>query len=173
MRPRLLVRTLDALAHAFIRLRRRNSRNGTDLKAFRLPLVPRRAGARKPEPGPRSVLSSAGAARRSSGVKSSDATGDEVSAQPMLGQTTHGFASGIEAGDDLTENIDHLLVRIDPEAGERIVEDGSRPRRMERRPLDLVYGFGLLEVGVDARRDEGVVPLDSFLQDRSRHGPLL
>src|SRR5712691_12341914 len=65
-------------------------------------------------PSRRLVLSSGGGARRPSGVKSSDAAGDEVSAQAMLGQTTHAFSSGIEAEDDLTENIYHLLVRIDP-----------------------------------------------------------
>src|SRR4029453_1679550 len=112
-------------------------------------------------------------ARRLSGVKSSDPARDEVSAQAMLRQATHGFSSGIEAGDDLTEDIYHLLVRVDPEAGERIMENGSRPRRMEGRRLDLVHRFGLLEVGVDSRSHEGVVPLDGLLKDRSRHRPLL
>src|SRR5207247_7486698 len=74
----------------------------------------KRVRARKPEPGPRGVLSSAGAARRPSGVKSSDAARDEVSAQAMLGQTTHAFASGIAPGNDLTEKINHLLVRTYP-----------------------------------------------------------
>src|SRR5947199_9228673 len=102
----------------------------------------------------RSVLS-AGAARRPSGVKSSEAARDEVSAQAMLGQTTHGFASGIEAGDDLTKNIDHLLVRIDSEAGQRIVADGSGPRRIEGRVFVLVDRVVHLEVGVGTRQAAG------------------
>src|SRR5439155_4422205 len=170
MRPWLFVRALDTLAHALVRLRRRNSRNAAGLRASARRWFRNGFELGNPSPALEASLS-AGAARRPSGVKSSEAAGDEVSAQAMLGQTTHGFAAGIEAGDDLAENIDHLLVRIDPEAGERIVEDGSRPRRIERRPLDLVHRFGLLEVGVDARRDEGVVPLNSLLEDRSRHRP--
>ena len=50
-------------------------------------------------------------------MKSSEAPGDEVSAQTMLGQTTHGFSTRIKAGDDLPENVYHLLVGIHSEPG--------------------------------------------------------
>src|SRR6187551_3166648 len=100
-------------------------------------------------------------------MKPSKAARDEVSAQPMLGEATHGFSSRIEARDDLAVNVDHLLVSVDPESGKRVMEDGSRPCRIEGRLLDLEHRFGLLEVRVHARGDEGVVPLHSVLQDSS------
>src|SRR5262245_17698751 len=128
MRARLLVRTIDVPAHAFVL--RKGNRNAADLR---------------------------GARRRFAGVKSSQATGDEVSAQAMLRQAAHGFSSGIETRDDFAEDIDHLLIGVDPEASERIMKDRSRPRGIEGWLLDLEHRLGLLEVAVGARGDERVV----------------
>ena len=58
-------------------------------------------------------------------MKTRNAAGDEVAAKTVLSQTTHALAAGIETRNDFAVDVDHLLIRIDPQAGEGIVQDGE------------------------------------------------
>ena len=51
--------------------------------------------------------------------------------------------------------------------GQRVMQDRRRPRRIERRLRDLVQRRGLVEVGIDAGRDERIVAVHRLLQHRA------
>src|SRR5262245_55728763 len=87
----------------------------------------------------------------------------------MLSEAPLRFACAIKAWYHLTLHVQHLGLRVGPETGERIVDDGRRPRREKRGLLDLVPWGRLLEVCIDACVHEGVVPGDRFLQDGGWH----
>src|SRR5215470_5587023 len=81
----------------------------------------------------------------------------QAARETVLGEPALGLTSAIETPDDLAVDVDHLRVGGGSQSRQRIVQDRRRPRREERRGLDLVHRCRLLEILVDASGDEAVV----------------
>src|SRR6185437_16299251 len=58
--------------------------------------------------------------------------------EPVHGESTRRFAAAIEIRDYFAAHVHHLALRIDAQAGPRVVDHGRRPRGVERRRGDLV-----------------------------------
>ena len=71
------------------------------------------------------------------GFTARNAAEDKDSGQAMQSESTRCLACTVEARDDLVVGIDHLVLLVYFEAGERIVEYWRRPCSVKRRFLDL------------------------------------
>ncbi len=69
--------------------------------------------------------------------------------------------------------VDDLRAGVDPDARIGVVKRRRVPRRIERRLGDLVHRPRLLEIGIDAGVDEGIVAFHRFAQGRAGHWPPL
>src|SRR5467141_5227058 len=92
-------------------------------------------------------------------------------ADAVLTEAARGVAARVEAGNDLAVQIDDLGAGADPDARIGVVKRGRVPRRVERRLGDLVHRPRLLEIGIDAGVDDGIVPFHRFAQGRAWHWP--
>src|SRR6266851_2101586 len=102
-------------------------------------------------------MSSRRTARR---MSCGDASEGEAAGKAMLRKAALALANRIEPLDDLAADIHDLRIRAGAQTRERVVQDRRRPGGIERRLLDLVERFRLLEVGIGARDDEGIVAFD-------------
>src|SRR5664280_282277 len=86
-----------------------------------------------------------------SGVLAGEEAPDDAPGDAMLAETTSGLAGAVEARYHLAPEVLHLEVRVDAQAGAGIMHNRHGPGGVERRLLDFVLGFGLVEIRVLAR----------------------
>src|SRR5260370_25847263 len=94
-------------------------------------------------------------------------------ADAVLTEAARGVAARVEAGNHLAVQVDDLGAGVDPYARIGVVKRWRVPRRIERRLGDLVHRPRLLEIGIDAGVDEGIVAFHGFAQGRPGHRPPL
>src|ERR1051326_5981108 len=107
------------------------------------------------------------------GVHGGEPAKDHALCQAMHRDRTGAFASGVKAGDDLAVHIHDLGVGVDSQARHHVVQSRRRPPGVEGRRFDFVGRGWLVEFGVLARVDEGVVAGHRLFQGLARHGPPL
>src|SRR6266436_310176 len=91
----------------------------------------------------------------------------------MLGESTRCLSPTVETRNDCAPQVNHLRLAVDPQAGNTIMDAGSRPRRVERRRLNLVLRRRLSEVRIFPLVYKGVVPGHRLLQCAGGYGLLL
>src|SRR5882672_3893010 len=102
-------------------------------------------------------------------VPAGDAALHGAARQTVQAESPRGLASAVEARNNIAVKVYHLALRVDPETGARVVDDGRGPSGMERRRLNLKFWRGLSEVGILARVHKRVVPRNGILQRIGRH----
>src|SRR5262245_1196080 len=68
--------------------------------------------------------------------------------QTVKGESACGFSARVESRNHLAVNIDDLALRVDLQAGKRVVQYRCRPCGIERRFLNFVHRRRLAEVGI-------------------------
>src|SRR5215467_9514201 len=105
------------------------------------------------------------------GVRTGNVPMDEGSPQTMLVAAATGFSAGKEAGYRLSLHVYDLGPPVDPETAVRIVPNGIKCRRVERRFLDLPHRrIGpARKLGIATLVHVRVPPGDGLLQVRQRN----